>query len=46
MKNVIKQQQADKSRLEKGKSPEYEEDKAMAYEEHKKRIRKELGIED
>ena len=46
MKNVRLQQQAPKPRLEKGRSSEYDEDKAMAFEEHKKRIRKELGIKD
>ncbi len=46
MKNVRLREQAEKPRFTKGKSSEYDEDKAMAFEEHKKRIRKELGIKD
>ncbi len=44
MKNVRLREQAEKPRYEKGKSSEYDEDKAAVLAEHTKRIRKHEGI--
>ncbi len=46
MKNIRLREQAEKPRYIKGKSSEYDEDKAAVLAEHTKRIRKELGIKD